>query len=320
MSESRRTIQWTAAEEDVNERLDRVLGKHPDIQTRSQAEKIIKDEKVLVNGKKSKASYKVQTGDKFEISIPEVKIRTLDPENIPIEILYEDADLAVINKPAGLVMHPSAGHWNGTLVNALLYHIKDLSMGFHEDRPGIVHRLDKETSGVVVVAKNNKTHEALAKNFRDRTVHRIYWAIVHGALRQPVGRVESLLARHPTQRKRYASGKEGKWSATNYHAKESTKNLSLVHCRLETGRTHQIRVHLSEMGHPLVGDSVYGADRQLQKLSGPLKSIISNMTRIGLHAAELGFEHPTLNKLMMFKAPWPEDLKDLLLELGWQDE
>lgn len=315
-----RTLHWVAEQTDVDERLDRALGRHPEIQSRSQAEKLIKEEKVLLNGRPVKASYRVQAKDHFHILIPTVKIRTLEPENIPLDILYEDSDLAVVNKPAGLVVHPAAGHHQHTLVNALLYHIKDLSMGFHEERPGIVHRLDKETSGVLVIAKNNKTHEALAKNFRERTVHRIYWAIVHGFLKNSSGRVESYLARHPTQRKRYASSNDGKWSATNYSLKQTSKNLSLVHCKLETGRTHQIRVHLSEMQHPIVGDSVYGADRQNQKLAGSLKSIIQNMTRIGLHAAELGFEHPSTKEQMFFKAPWPLDLKELLLELGWTHE
>ena len=315
-----RTLLWVAGQEDANERLDRALGRHPEIQSRSQAEKLIKDEKVLLNGQPVKASYRVQAEDQFHILVPEEKIRTLEAENIPLEILYEDTDLAVINKPAGLVVHPAAGHHQGTLVNALLYHIKDLSMGFHEERPGIVHRLDKETSGVLVIAKNNKAHEALAKGFRERTVHRIYWAIVHGTLKKSAGRIESHLARHPTQRKRYASTSDGKWSATNFTLKQTAKNLSLVHCKLETGRTHQIRVHLSEMQHPLIGDSLYGADRQNQKLSGSLKSIVQNMNRIGLHAAELGFEHPTTKSQMFFKAPWPKDLKEVLQELGWVHE
>lgn len=314
---SYRSIDWIASEEDAGERIDRALGRHPEINSRSQAEKLIKDGKVLLGGKAVKASYKVQLNDTFEILVPEERIRTLEAENMPLDILFEDTDLAVINKPAGLVVHPAAGHHHHTMVNALLYHIKDLSMGFHEERPGIVHRLDKETSGVIVIAKNNKTHEALAKNFRERTIHRIYWALVHGALKRPSGRVESFLARHPTQRKRYASAKEGKWSATNYLAKDSNKNISLVECKLETGRTHQIRVHMSEMGHPLIGDSLYGADRQNQKLSGPLQKIIKSMTRIGLHAAELGFEHPVTGQQMLFKAPWPEDLKELLRELDW---
>lgn len=319
MKDSRK-ISWIASIDDANERLDRVLGRHPEIQTRSQAEKIIKDKKILLNGQPPKASYRVQAGDHFQILVPEEKIKTLEPENIPLEILFEDSDLAVINKPAGLVVHPAAGHYKHTLVNALLYHIKDLSMGFHEERPGIVHRIDKETSGVLVVAKNNKAHEALAKNFRERTIHRLYWAIAHGVFKKPSGRIESYLARHQTQRKRYCSQKEGKWSATNYEVKTSNKNLSLVQCKLETGRTHQIRVHLSEAGHPLVGDSLYGADRQNQKLSGPLKLIIQNIHRIGLHAAELGFEHPRTKKEMFFTAPWPEDLMDLLKELGWLNE
>lgn len=319
MSESR-TLIWVATDADIDERIDRALGKHPEVQSRSQAEKLIKDQKVSLNNKPVKPSYRIQAGDQFHILIPEIKIRTLEPENIAIDILYEDKDLAVINKPAGLVVHPAAGHYQHTLVHALLYHIKDLSMGFHEDRPGIVHRLDKETSGVLVIAKNNKAHEALATYFRERTVHRIYWAIVHGMVKKSSGRIESYLARHPTQRKRYASSGEGKWSATNFTLKQTSKNLSLLHCKLETGRTHQIRVHMSEMHHPIVGDSLYGADKQNQKLSGPLNAIIKKMNRIGLHAAELGFDHPTTKQPMFFKAPWPEDLKELLYELGWDHE
>ena len=319
MSESR-SIKWIATPEDFNERLDRVIGRHPEIQSRSQAEKIIKDGKVLLNGQAQKPSYRVQIGDQFEILIPEEKVRTLEPENIPLDIMYEDEHIAIINKPAGLVMHPAAGHYQHTLVNALLYHIKDLSMGFHEERPGIVHRLDKETSGVLVIAKNNKAHEALAKNFHDRNIHRVYWAIVHGVPKKTSGRIESHLARHPTQRKRYASAKEGKWSATRYTVKQSNKNLSLVYCTLETGRTHQIRVHMSEMGHPLLGDSMYGADRQNHKLSIPVRSILLNMTRVALHAAELGFEHPVNKVPMFFKAGWPKDMHPLLQELGWRYE
>lgn len=292
-------------------RLDKALATIPELNSRSRAAQLIDDGLVRRGQKKFKASHKTTVGEIFEIELPKPRPAGLVPYDFPLHIYFEDADVIVINKPAGLVMHPSAGHESDTLVNALLNHTRNLAVGFHEERPGIVHRLDKETSGVLVVAKNDFSLNALALQFRQRTVHRIYFALVHGGLRNSSGTVISHLRRHPTDRKRFASEKilpgqapRGKRAVTHYtRLAAHPSGVSLVRCQLETGRTHQIRVHLSEMGHPIVGDKLYGSRRALG--------------RIALHAAELGFTHPRTGEKMSFSAPWPEDLLPLLKTLGW---
>jgi 23S rRNA pseudouridine1911/1915/1917 synthase len=261
----------------------------------------------------------VQTGDSLEVAIPDAPKSALQPLDLRLEILFQDDDVAVINKPAGLVVHPAAGHAQDTLVNALIGQIKNLSMGFGEHRPGIVHRLDKDTSGLLVIAKNNQAQEFLAKQFKDKTVHRIYWALVYGEPAKRFKTIESLLARHPTNRKKFSSQEVGKRAVTHYKTLKTKSGVSLLQCQLETGRTHQIRVHLSELGHPIIGDHIYGSHRWLNRLNKSLQGQVESLNRIGLHACELGFTHPRTLEVMRFSTPWPSDLYDLVTELDMFD-
>ncbi len=310
---SSQLTELIVAEEHKGLRLDKYLSLHEKIRTRSRADFLISSSLVKVNLKIMKGSYLVKTNDRVEINFPIEKTRTLEASNIPLDIVYEDQELIVINKPSGLVVHPSAGHESGTLVNALLFHTKNLSMKFNEERPGIVHRIDKETSGLLVVAKNDYAHEKLVQQFQARKVHRIYKAVVFGEFPAPVGRIESHLGRHPIDRKKFASVQLGKWSATNYKVIGSKHQLSYLELKLETGRTHQIRVHMSEKNHPLVGDNLYGSKNKLKSIQAKkIQEDIKNLTRFLLHAEQLGFEHPTTHKWMVFEKNWPESEVSLL--------
>lgn len=280
------------------------------ISTRSYAQNMIEKGYISINGKRTKASYSLKESDTIDIIIPEVKPTELIPYDLKLDIIFEDGDLLVINKPAGLVVHPSAGHEQNTLVNALLHHTKNLSMK-NEERPGIVHRIDKETSGLLVVAKNDQAHEHLSLQFKNKTTHRIYYAVVDGRPRVGKATISSYLARHPNDRKKFASVRinnriltefeegfeKGKWAVTHYQTIQSSQSKSLVRVQLETGRTHQIRVHMSEMGHTLVGDMTYGFSAKKAKELG--------ITRFFLHAAELGFVHPKTKEPMKFLIDWP---------------
>lgn len=322
-------ISRAVTTEEAGQRLDKVIGPWPEIGSRSKAALLIEEARVTIAGKPVRSSYAPRAGEVIEITLPAPAKGILEPYDFPLEILYEDADVLVVNKPAGLVVHPSAGHAADTLVNALLAHTKDLSMGFNEERPGIVHRIDKETSGLLVVAKNNTAHEHLTKQFQARTVHRIYHALVLGHVGSE-GTVRSFLARHPTDRKRYASLRDakkqiirdesmreelntGKWAVTHYQLLGRAHGMSLVSVKLETGRTHQIRVHMTEQGFPLAGDTMYGADRRLTTLpSKKIAAEIRAIPRFFLHARELGFEHPRTGEKLFFNVDWPaEDLQRL---------
>lgn len=292
------------------------------IPSRSRAAELIERGAVTLKGKTLKGSYKVKAGDAIRIEIPEAEPTSLQPLDAPLDVLYQDEDLVVLNKPAGLVVHPSAGHAQDTLVNILLHHIGQLSIGFGENRPGIVHRLDRDTSGILVVAKNDRAHHALAKQFRLKTAHRIYWAIVFGEPRPRERTIRSFLLRHPKDRKRFASNTsgEGKNAVTHIKVLQTVPSgLSWVECRLETGRTHQIRVHLSEAGHPIAGDVVYGAKARLRKVSKHVAEVVGSLGRVALHACELGFEHPRSGKRMDFQVDWPPELRDLARELGFKN-
>lgn len=291
---------------------------------------MITEGKVLLRDRAVKSSHRIEEGDVFHIEIPEAAPTELLPMEMDLEILFEDSSLMVINKPAGLVVHPAAGHQNDTLVNALLHHSSDFKMNFGENRPGIVHRIDKDTSGLLVIAKNNEIQEALVQQFKSRKVHRRYQAIVASKSLPNLGAITSYLARHPSDRKRYASLRDtqnrirrdetpaldmgptlGKWAKTNYKliAKNNT-GLALVVLKLETGRTHQIRVHLSELNAPVVADPIYNR----QSPTHP------QFPRLALHAFELGFRHPITNEDLFFVRDWPEDLKPGLQALGlWRD-
>lgn len=289
--------------------------------TRSYIGHLIESGAVTVNNKTVKSSLKVKIGDSIVVIIPEKKSINLKPKNISLDVVYEDEDLIVLNKASGMVVHPAVGHEDDTLVNALLYHTKNLSMK-NEERPGIVHRIDKETSGLLVVAKNDFSHESLSQQFKDKTTHRIYFAVVENKFIQKNGTIKSYLARHPNDRKRYASIKEnnkiisrsdlnlGKWAVTHYHVLQTIGALSYVQLQLETGRTHQIRVHMSETGHALLGDLLYGYSK--------LKYSKLKLNRFYLHAAELGFIHPRTQEKMIFKTDWPVADKLFITDMGFE--
>lgn len=313
-------------------RLDKAIALIDEIGTRSRASHLIESSCVLLNGKVVKASAMVKENDLIEISLPEPEPTELQPYDLKLDVLFEDEDLIVINKPAGLVVHPAAGHAHDTLVNALLAHTDDLSMKFGEERPGIVHRLDKETSGVIVIAKNDQTHEALTAQFKERSTHRIYYAVCLGTVKNLQGVIKSFLARHPVDRKKYASvlGKDrkplcvkddppavGKWAVTHYEVLSRKSGLSYLKLKLETGRTHQIRVHLSESGIPIAGDQLYGADKKIKNIEAKaIHEDLRNLSRFLLHAAELGFTHPRTQERLTFKQDWPEDIQALLKKWG----
>jgi 23S rRNA pseudouridine1911/1915/1917 synthase len=325
-------ISFNCAEEMMGTRLDKALALRPEVQTRSRASHLIEEGLVTVNSRMVKASLVLKLGDYIEIQLPEPEPTDLVPYDFPLEILFEDEHLIVINKPSGLVVHPAAGHSQDTLVNALIHHARDLSMKFGEQRPGIVHRLDKETSGILVVAKNDKTHAHLTQQFKERSIHRIYYAVCLGLPKPATGQSQSYLARHPVDRKRYASilgpdkkiqtAKEpqpsvGKWAVTHYEVLKNHSGLSYCKLKLETGRTHQIRVHLSEKGTPIAGDNLYGADKKIKGISAKkVQEDLKNLNRFLLHAAELGFVHPVTGNNIFFMQDWPPDIKSLLQKWG----
>lgn len=325
-------LKFTVSEDLQGLRLDKALASLGEIGTRSRASHLIESSLVTLNGKPGKASATVKAGDQIECQIPLPPPTHLQPYDLKLDVLFEDNDLIVINKPSGLVVHPAAGHEQDTLVNALLGHTKNLSMKFGEERPGIVHRLDKETSGIIVVAKNDKTHEDLTRQFKERSTHRIYYAVSIGTARALSGTFKSYLARHPTDRKRYASVLDqdrkhicsqddapeiGKWAVTHYDVITRKSGLSYLKLKLETGRTHQIRVHLSENGLPIIGDTLYGADKKIKNIEAKsIQEDARNLSRFLLHAAELAFTHPKTQQRMTFSKDWPEDILNLIKKWG----
>jgi len=293
------------------ERLDAFLRKHFPAMSRSAAQRLIEQRHITVNGKPTKPTHTPRAGDVVRIEWPEAAPAKAQPENIPLNLIYEDDCLLVVNKPAGLVVHPAAGNEEHTLVNALLHHCKgELSGIGGVARPGIVHRLDKETSGCLVVAKNDETHTALSAQFAGRTVEKTYLAIVCGELPRAQGEIRAAIARHPTQRKRMAVREEGAGRAahTGYRVIERLNQATLVEAHLHTGRTHQIRVHFQHLGHPVAGDTTYG-QRQTRRLAELTKY---DAPRVLLHAHKLTFVHPRTGRKMTFTAPWPEDFEDAL--------
>ena len=317
-------LSFSSIDEMIGLRLDKALALRPEISTRSRATHLLAQGLVLVNGKTPKSSQQIKSGDIFEIDLPVAVPTELVGFDFDLDILFEDNDIIVLNKPSGLVVHPAAGHAQDTLVNALIHHSKNLSMKFGENRPGIVHRLDKETSGILVVAKNDRAHESLTQQFKERTIHRIYYAVCISTPNPAKGVIESYLARHPHDRKKYATvvgrdadGSVGKWAVTNYEVLKSNSGLSYCKLKLETGRTHQIRVHLSEKRSPIAGDALYGADRKIKSIpSARVQDEVRNLNRFLLHAAELGFTHPTSNQPMLFVQDWPLDVTPLLSAWG----
>lgn len=285
--------------DESGKRLDAYLAENTEL-TRTRIQQLIKEENIKVNDKKTKSSYKIETGDTIEVFIPEKKEIDLVPQNISINILYEDNDIAVINKKAGLVIHPSHGHESGTLVNAIMFHIKDLSGINGEIRPGIVHRLDKDTSGLVIIAKNDKAHNRLSEMFKNKEINKTYLAIVKGSLGRDKGSLETQMGRDPKDRKKMSVLKTGgKTAITNYEVLDKNEKFSLVRVNIETGRTHQIRVHMKYLGYPILGDSVYGKES---------KSVKRQM----LHAYKLEFLHPVTGKEMIIKSEIPKDFSEVL--------
>ncbi|MGO2961706.1 MAG: RluA family pseudouridine synthase [Carnobacterium maltaromaticum] len=294
----------------VNEekgRLDKVLTELLPDKSRSQLQQWIKEGDALVNNEPSKANYKVQQGDKISIIEPEAVPLEIVAENIPLEIVYEDQDVLVVNKPQGMVVHPSVGHMTGTLVNALMYHIKDLSGINGVVRPGIVHRIDKDTSGLLMVAKNDQAHEKLAAQLKDKTSLREYVALVHGEIPHEKGTIDAPIGRAKEDRKKQAIIDDGRPAVTHFKVIEGLKDYTVVSLQLETGRTHQIRVHMRYIGFPIVGDPNYG----------PKKTIKGHGQF--LHAKVLGFKHPTTGEFLTFEAPIPEIFEETLTELRNND-
>jgi len=295
----------TAEERDAGKRLDVFLAEKIPELTRSQAKRLIEAGRVtLAETPVTKAKYKVKGGESFSVSVPPPAEIKLEPqEEVPFEILYEDEDLAVINKPAGVVVHPACGHTEGTLVHGLLARLEDLSGVGGEARPGIVHRLDKDTSGLLVVAKNDRAHLALSEMFQERKIKKTYLALVHGVPKARSGRIDRPIRRHPVHRKKMTvHEKDGREAVTLWRVKEVFRRAALLEVEPLTGRTHQIRVHLASIGHPIVGDELYGG----AKPHGP------KAKRQMLHAWKLRFRHPRTGKELSFEAPLPEDFEELL--------
>ena len=274
--------------------------------SRSYIQKLIKDGLVEVNGKQVKTNYKLGSEDEVKLQIPELEVPDILPEEIPLDILYEDTDLLVVNKPKGMVVHPAAGHSSGTLVNAVLYHCRGNLSGINGVlRPGIVHRIDMDTTGALVICKSDFAHQSLAEQLSVHSITRKYRAIVHGNLKEDEGTVRGAIGRHPTDRKKMAiNERNGKPAVTHYRVLERFGNYTYIECQLETGRTHQIRVHMASIGHPLLGDAVYG----------PKKCPVKNLQGQTLHAMVLGFIHPRTGAYMEFEAPLPEYFSNLLLQ------
>ena len=292
--------------EEKGQRLDVfVVERFPEL-SRSHVQKLIEQGNVLVDGTVRKANYKLRGAEAVQVTVPQAEPISVEPEDIPLDILYEDKDIIVVNKARGMVVHPASGVYSGTLVNALLYHCQDLSGINGEIRPGIVHRLDKDTSGVMVCAKNDTAHLDLAEQIRTKTAHRTYWAIVHGNIKEEAGIIKGNIGRHPTDRKKMAIVREnGKPAVTHFKVLERFGEYTLVECQLETGRTHQIRVHMTSIGHPLVNDPKYG----------PKKSSPFAINGQALHSLQLTLTHPVTKEEMTFTAPLPTDMEKILTGL-----
>jgi 23S rRNA pseudouridine1911/1915/1917 synthase len=294
-------------------RLDTFVGTLDGL-TRTMAQRLIESGMITVDGLQQKPSLKLRGGENIIVKLPPPLPAEPEAESIPLEILYEDRDIVVVNKPAGMVVHPGAGNSSGTLVNALLGHCRDLSGVGGELRPGIVHRIDKDTSGILVVAKNDPAHRALCSQFKEHTTKRVYLALVFGSPGCDKGRIEAAIGRHPVDRKRMSSAaKRGKKAVTHWQVIGRYRGLSLLRIRLETGRTHQIRVHLSEAGFPLAGDAVYGGSGRLASLPDTkLQALIREMGRQALHAKTLGFLHPISGEYLEFDSVLPNDIAKVI--------
>lgn len=296
-------FRFEITEELEEERIDKCLSALIDSLSRSFLQKMIKEEAVKVNGLPVKGSYRVKAEDLVEFVLPETKSPDIEPENIPLDILYEDEDVIVVNKPKGMVVHPAAGHYSGTLVNALLWHCGSSLSGINGVmRPGIVHRIDRDTTGSVIACKNDRAHSCIAQQLKEHSVKRRYHAICHGVVKEDEGAVDKPIGRHPTERKKMAvNEKNGKRAVTHYRVLKRFSGYTYLECELETGRTHQIRVHLASIGHPLLGDELYSNRKSPFRLEGQT-----------LHAKILGFRHPSTGSYVETDAPLPEYFLHLL--------
>lgn len=296
-----------ASEEWAGRRIDKVLSEYFDNYSRSFIKKLFEDGQILVNGKSVKPSYNIKNGDTCDISVPDPVNIEIEPEDIPLDIIYEDSDVILVNKPKGMVVHPAPGHYTGTLVNGLMYHFKDSLSGINgEFRPGIVHRIDMNTTGILVVCKNDNAHRSLSEQLHEHSITRKYYAIVHGNMIQDDGTVDKTIGRSPKDRKKMAvNSRNGRRAVTHYHVIERFGGAyTLIECQLETGRTHQIRVHMASIGHPILGDDVYGPKKCPYKLEGQT-----------LHAGVLGFIHPSTGEYVEFSTDLPEYFKELINKL-----
>lgn len=307
------TLTFQVSESDADTRLDAYLAAHVDGWSRARLQRLIDEQDVLVNGKVVKASYKVHAKDEIDVELTPAPAANFTPENIPLDIVYEDTHVIVVNKPAGLVVHPAAGVYSGTLANALAYHFQQLSNA-GSMRPGIVHRLDKDTSGLLVVAKTESGHENLADQFRAREVFKSYIALVYGVVKQESGRIEQPIARDPRNRTRMAVVAGGRGALSLFKIRRRYDSFTLLDVELKTGRTHQIRVHLSWLKHPVVADELYSGGRE-NNLDVRLRALIRKLNRQFLHAEQLGFRHPQTGEQMRFTAPLPAELAHFLDEL-----
>nr|WP_195572812.1 RluA family pseudouridine synthase [Paenibacillus sp. 1001270B_150601_E10] len=306
MSEEQETQSWVVTEQFAKERIDKYITESIEEEvSRSQVQLWIKDGHVKVNGAAVKPNYKCTVGDLIELEMPDPEAVDIVPEPIELDVYFEDADVIVINKPRGMVVHPAPGHSSGTVVNALMYHCKDLSGINGELRPGIVHRIDKDTSGLLMAAKNDRAHVSLAEQLKEHSVLRKYVAVVHGNLQHDQGTIDAPIGRDEHDRKMYTvTERNSKHAVTHFKVLERFGDATLVELQLETGRTHQIRVHMKFIGHPLVGDPMYSRVTKSLKMEGQ-----------ALHAKTLGFKHPATGELIQFDAPIPEDMEYLLMTL-----
>ena len=293
-------------EETAGDRIDKFLAEQYEDLSRSFLQKLLKSGEVMVNGRPVKASYKAAEGDTISFEVPEAVEPEIVPEDIPLDILYEDHDVILVNKPKGMVVHPAAGHYTGTLVNALMYHCKEDLSGINGVlRPGIVHRIDMDTTGVLIVCKNDFAHNSIAAQLKEHSITRKYRAIVYGVIKEDEGTVDAPIGRHPVDRKKMSiNEKNGRRALTHYRVLKRFSKYTYIECQLETGRTHQIRVHMASIHHPLVGDTVYGPEKSPFHLQGQT-----------LHAGVLGFIHPRTGEYMEFTAPLPQYFTELLQKL-----
>jgi 23S rRNA pseudouridine1911/1915/1917 synthase len=293
--------EWTVEEEQVKQRIDIFISSKNEGWSRTHSQHWIKDGQVKVNGQPTKSNYKVHLDDKINLEIPEPEVLEVTPEQMDLDIIYEDSDVIVVNKPKGMVVHPAPGHHSGTLVNGLMHHCKDLSGINGVIRPGIVHRIDKDTSGLLMIAKNDAAHESLVNQLKAKTTKRVYQAIVHGVIAHEHGTVDAPIGRDKKERQNMTVTDENSRDAvTHFTVLERFDNFTFVQCQLETGRTHQIRVHMKYIGFPLAGDPKYGPKKTLD-IEGQ-----------ALHASVLGFTHPRTGEEMVFEAPMPEQMEELI--------